>query len=526
MAKLSPVLNDAQFSNTDAFLVGGKIYTYAAGSSTPQTTYTSSSSISAQTNPIILNARGEVDNPIWLTEGLLYKLRLFDASNNFIREFDNVAGVGDTSITIDQWIASGLTPTYINATQFTLAGDQTSTFMVNRRLKFTVTAGTVYGYITASVFGALTTVTVALDSGVLDSGLSAVSYGLITPTQTSLPVVQNYTTAYGLNNSAMGASMVNGTLIASVAASALTVAIKTLAGADPSATDPVKIYFRNATAATGDYTVLTLTAATSLVVSSGSTLGTTNAVPHRLWILGFNDAATFRLGIINTQITGGIFPLGDEIISSSTAEGGAGAADSAGVIYTGTAVTAKGMRILGYVESTQATAGTWATTPSFVQLFAAGVHKPGDTVQTVISIDGAVNSGSTTVPSDDTIPQNTEGNQFMTQAITPTSAINRLHISHFGNYANGTGSVQHVSALFQDATANALAAFSQGSITANVPFSLGFQYEMRAATTSSTTFKIRTGPVSASTITFNGAAAARLYGGTYASTLKIIEVMA
>lgn len=172
-------------------------------------------------------------------------------------------------------------------------------------------------------------------------------------------------TASSLADSALGVAMINGTLTATVAASALTIAIKTKAGADPSASDPVLVYFRNVTAGTGDYTVLSLTAATSFVVSSGSTMGTTSGVLSRLWIVGFNDGGTFRLGAINLSTS---VAIGDDVIASSTAEGGAGAADSAGVYYTGTAVTSKAMRVLGYVESTQATAGTWATSPSKLQM--------------------------------------------------------------------------------------------------------------------------------------------------------------
>jgi hypothetical protein len=190
MAKLSPIGNNAQFINGDP-AVGAKLFFYAAGSSTKQTTYTDEAGLIPQTNPIILDSRGEPAQPIWLTEGLEYKV-VFTSSTDTdpptspIWDVDNVTGINDASVAIDQWIDSGVTPTYVNATQFTLPGDQTSAFQVNRRIKATVTAGTVYGYISASVFGALTTVTVVLDSGTLDSGLSAVQYGLITPTNTSL----------------------------------------------------------------------------------------------------------------------------------------------------------------------------------------------------------------------------------------------------------------------------------------------------------------------------------------------------
>ena len=187
--KLSPFLNETIFASDGTLAVGYKIYTYVAGSvNTNQTTFTDSTGSVAQSNPIITNSRGQVDNPIWLTSGLAYKLRVFTNLDVFTGiEYDNVTGVNDSSATFDQWISSNLTPTYVTATQFTLAGDQTSNFQIGRRVKLLVTAGTVYGYISNSVFTTLTTGTVVLDSGVLDSGLSAVSYGILTPLNDSIP---------------------------------------------------------------------------------------------------------------------------------------------------------------------------------------------------------------------------------------------------------------------------------------------------------------------------------------------------
>lgn len=195
LAKLSPVFNWAELINGIP-ATGAKVFTYAAGSSTKQNTYTDAGGLTANPNPIILDARGEPPNDIWLTEGQSYKF-VFTASTDTdpptspIRTIDGITGVGDNSVTLDQWVDSGVTPTYVNATSFTVPGDQTSSFQVNRRFKATVTAGTVYGYISAAVFGALTTVTVVLDSGSLDSGLSAVQLGLITPTNTSVRVINS-----------------------------------------------------------------------------------------------------------------------------------------------------------------------------------------------------------------------------------------------------------------------------------------------------------------------------------------------
>lgn len=154
--------------------------------------------------------------------------------------------------------------------------------------------------------------------------------------------------------------ILNGALVASVATNALTIALKGVDGNDPSATNPVIVVLRSATASDGKPVTLTITAALSLVVSSGSTLGTSNGVAARLDVVIFNDAGTARLGVANgvTLDTASVF--------SSTAEGGGGAADSSGVIYTGTAVSSKALAILGHIDITEATAGTWATAPTTV----------------------------------------------------------------------------------------------------------------------------------------------------------------
>jgi hypothetical protein len=78
-----------------------------------------------------------------------------------------------------EWLNYGLTPTYVSATQFTVAGNQTATYQVNRRVRAFVTAGTVYGTITASAYTTLTTVTVTWDSGALDSGVSEVDVHIV-----------------------------------------------------------------------------------------------------------------------------------------------------------------------------------------------------------------------------------------------------------------------------------------------------------------------------------------------------------
>jgi hypothetical protein len=101
-----------------------------------------------------------------------------------------------------------------------------------------------------------------------------------------------------------------------------------------------------------------------MVVSSGSTLGTISAVQSRIVVLALDNAGTVELAVVN--IAGGT-DLTETGLISTTAEGGAGAADSASTVYSTTARTNVAYRVVGYVESTQTTAGTWAVTPSTIQ---------------------------------------------------------------------------------------------------------------------------------------------------------------
>lgn len=187
--KLSPVFNGQTETSTGAPASGYKLYTYAAGSSTLQATYTDSTGSTAQANPIVLNSLGFADNTIWLQSGLSYKFVLTDAAGVTIKTIDNVSGINDTTTSVSQWQSSGLTPTYVSASSFTLSGDQTTEFHVGRRLQFTVTAGTVYGTIKTTAYTTLTTVTMDMDSSSLDSGLSVVNLSLNRADNPALPVI-------------------------------------------------------------------------------------------------------------------------------------------------------------------------------------------------------------------------------------------------------------------------------------------------------------------------------------------------
>jgi hypothetical protein len=174
--------------------VGNRLFAYVAGSvGTKQNTYTDSTGSVANTNPLVLNALGQPTTQWWFQVGVSYKIvfappGVDDPPNSPIWTIDNLLGINDTTSAPTEWIA-GPVPTFISATSFTLVGDQTQTFQVGRRLRTTNSGGTVYSTILTSAFAAVTTVTVVNDSGVLDAGLSAVSYGLESATNPSVPLL-------------------------------------------------------------------------------------------------------------------------------------------------------------------------------------------------------------------------------------------------------------------------------------------------------------------------------------------------
>jgi hypothetical protein len=137
---------------------------------------------------------------------------------------------------------------------------------------------------------------------------------------------------------------------ASVAANSLTISASALS-----------LDFRSTTLGSGTVTTVSGTPA-NLVVPSTATLGTVNAVQSRLMVLALNNAGTIELAVVN--LAGGTNLTETGLVSTTAISAGA---TSASVIYSTTARTSVAYRVIGYIESTQATAGTWATAPSTIQ---------------------------------------------------------------------------------------------------------------------------------------------------------------
>jgi len=87
------------FDNNGVILSGGKIYTYAAGTTTPQATYTSAAGVTPHANPIILDSAGRVPGgEIWLTDGLVYKFVIETSTAILLGTYDNITGVNSNFV--------------------------------------------------------------------------------------------------------------------------------------------------------------------------------------------------------------------------------------------------------------------------------------------------------------------------------------------------------------------------------------------------------------------------------------------
>lgn len=146
----------------------------------------------------------------------------------------------------------------------------------------------------------------------------------------------------------------------------------------------------------------------------------------------------------------------------------------------------------------------------------------GSVIQVANYTTGEVAMGTTTTPYDDTIPQISEGTQFMSLAFTPKKANSKLRIDVVFNSSHNINGTQQI-ALHRDTTTNALRAIQQ-SDGASYPRSSVFTIFVDAIATTTTTFSVRSGLNSAGTITFNGIAGSRYLGGVFASSITITEI--
>jgi hypothetical protein len=212
---------------------------------------------------------------------------------------------------------------------------------------------------------------------------------------------------------------------------------------------------------------------------------------------------------------------------------------SSGVYQTpaATITVAEGGTGLGTLTANNVILGNGTSTPSFVApstngnvltsdgttWTSAALSVTGRILQTVSSMLSTYDSTGTAIPYDDTIPQNTEGKEYTTLAITPQSASSTLEIEVTMSINNTGALASACAALFVDSTANALAAYgnNQNSSLGTV---ITFTHRVASGSTSARTYKVRFGASSGSAYV-NGDGTARRYGGVQFSGLVIREIL-
>lgn len=146
----------------------------------------------------------------------------------------------------------------------------------------------------------------------------------------------------------------------SVATNAMTVSLLGANGSNPSATNPVNINFRNATAATGTPVFVQCTGALSVVIASGATLGTASGVNSYVYLYAINNAGTIELAVAGNNV------IDEGTIQNTTAM--SGSATSNAVLYGTSGRSNVAVRLLGRILVNETVAGTWALNSTEIAL--------------------------------------------------------------------------------------------------------------------------------------------------------------
>ena len=294
-------------------------------------------------------------------------------------------------------------------------------------------------------------------------------------------------------------------------------------GSTPTSASPGRLSFHAATSTSPGYQIAVATSNTELLLTSGSSLNFAANETGRMYIWAVLATPTVELGVSRYAT------FQEMLLQNTTAEGGAGGADSDNVLYTTTARTSVPVRCLGYIDiTTGGTAGQWPNAPSFGSLVGPGSKRTGDTIQHVATVTGQGMSGTTVLPVDGSIPLNTEGDMYLFLPFTASSAVNRLVFN--ANLMISNGTVGEVAIALFGASNTAICAVVNNGGGADILEVLPLAWstltsQVYGAGTASVTYALRAGGSGAGTTRINTNVGGDTEGGTWASYLTITEIM-
>jgi hypothetical protein len=329
LKRIVEILESGYLDGSAGVLANGTVTSYLAGTSTLQVLYQDFDCSTPHLNPLTLSAEGRVTAYTNTRVKLVFKT----AAGATVRTVDNV-GTADIDVT--------------GSTTSNIAGDGL--------------VQAVDGTLAVNPDGV--TLEISTDAlRIKDGALSADAPG-------RAKMADAFVTAAKLAADLIDSrEIMNAAIACSASANALTISLKTNAGNDPSSTDSMRIGFRSATSSSGVYTRRTITSAiTSLVISSGSTLGHASGTAEPVYVYALDNAGTVELAV-STRL----FDEGSVV--STTAEGGSGAADSRTVMYSTSVRSNVACRLIARLISNQVTAGTWASGPSEIAMWNSAIAR-------------------------------------------------------------------------------------------------------------------------------------------------------
>lgn len=327
------------FDNNGTILSGGKLYTYAAGTTTPLTTYTSSSGAVANTNPIILDSAGRVPYEIWINTTSTAKFILRDSTDVLIGTWDNI-------------------PSY--ASSLNLTGTNNAVAYFNSVGTFTSSSNMTFDGSNLTVTGGITAGSNVAITGNISTTGTATFTGLISSTagiSSSTPAV---TQSAGDNSTkiattAFVANTSNKAKIQPLTVSGPTGGVITLTLA------PTILDFRDTNTGSGTVTSVSNSSSLTIQLAGAATLGTVANVQTRIAVLAIYNSTIAAMELAVVNVRGGAQIDECNIVSTLAVSSGT----SSSVFYSTTARTSVAYRVVGFIDATNDGAN-W-TTLSLIQ---------------------------------------------------------------------------------------------------------------------------------------------------------------